>query len=340
MNNRDDLNSDDAEIAAILRETGMRAEPPEGMVRDVQAAVHAEWQAVVKTRQRRRTFMWAAAASVCAVVLGATISLKVVEEQGRPVATIQRAEGEMFRASDSEHWSRIGEGQRIGIGDVVRSDARAALQFDNGLSVRIDRGTSFSIAARDRFALNAGAVYVDAKPGEPTEDFIVATHAGIIRHLGTQYQARMRVDGIEVSVREGRVIVEGEGTSSVATAGERLDISTRGSVRREPILPSDETWRWASEIAPPFSIENASLVAFLEWAARETGRPLVYESAQVQATATSVTLRGSVDGLAPEVALSAVLATTPLRRDETKDDVIEIGFASPIDSASTRRLTP
>ncbi|AMN48037.1 hypothetical protein ACG33_13205 [Steroidobacter denitrificans] len=340
MSNRDDLNSDDAEIAAILRETGMRAEPPEGMVREVQAAVHAEWQAVVKTRQRRRTFMWAAAASVCAVILGATISFKVTEERGRPVATIQRVEGGMFRASNGEGWLRIGEGQRIGIGDIVRSDGRAALQFDNGLSVRIDRNTSFSIAARDRFALNAGAVYVDAKPGEPAKDFIVATHAGIIRHLGTQYQVRMRVDGIEVSVREGRVIVEGEIASVVATAGERLDISTQGSVQRELIPPSDEAWRWASEVAPPFSLDSVSLAAFLEWAARETGRSLVYESPRVQATATSVILRGSVDGLAPEIALSAVLATTPLRRVETKADVIEVGFASPIDSAADTRLTP
>jgi ferric-dicitrate binding protein FerR (iron transport regulator) len=340
MSNRDDVNSDDAEIAAILRETGTRAEPPQDMMREVQAAVHAQWQAVVKTRQRRRTFMWAAAASVCAVALGATISLKVLDEHGRPMATIQRAEGEIFVAPDGEHWSRVGEGQRIAIGDFVRSDARAALQLDNGLAVRIDRVTLFNIVERDRLALKAGAVYVDAKSGVPAEDFIVATHAGDVRHLGTQYQVRMRVDGIEVSVREGRVIVESEAASTIATAGERLDISRRGSVRREPIAPSDETWRWASEIAPPFSIENASLAAFLEWVARETGRPLVYESPHVQATATSVTLRGSVDGLAPEVALSAVLATTPLRRDETKAEAIKIGFAAPIDSASSARPTP
>src|SRR5688572_20541335 len=105
MSNRDDLNPSDAEIATLLRETGARAEPPEDMMREVQAAVHAEWQATVKTRQRRRTIVWAAAASVCAIALGTTISLNVLNEQGQPLATIQRAEGEIFLASDGEHWS-------------------------------------------------------------------------------------------------------------------------------------------------------------------------------------------------------------------------------------------
>ena len=340
MSDRDELNLSDADLEELLRKAGTRVEPPADMMRDVQSAVHAEWRQVVAARQQRRTFVWATAASVCALAIGATIGLRMMNEQGRPVATLQRAEGEILVAADGSHWSRINAGQHIAVGDYVRSDARAALQLDNGLALRIDRGTAFKIDSSERLALSAGAVYVDAQPKSAVDTFIVATHAGAVRHLGTQYQVRMRVDGIDVSVREGRVVVENETSSTVATAGERLEISKQGSVQRGTILPTDAQWQWASEVAPPFVIENASLSTFLNWIARETGRALVYESPRAQTAAANVKLHGSIDGLAPDVALAAVLATTPLRRDQTKAAVIEIVFAAPIDSGSSSRPTP
>jgi ferric-dicitrate binding protein FerR (iron transport regulator) len=332
MTDRNSMNSDDEEIAELLRNAGTRAEPPADMMREVQAAVHAEWQQVVTTRQRRRTFVWATAASICALAVGATVSVQLMNQDGQPLATLQRAEGDIFLAqvgnhSDGSHWMRVTSGQRIAVGDSLRSDARAALQLDNGLALRMDRGTAIRVVASDRLALNVGAVYVDSKPGSGSETLVIDTHAGAVRHLGTQYQVRTRVDGIDVSVREGRVMIENDANSTIATAGERLEISTQGAVRRGAIAPTDEQWRWASEVAPPFAIENESLAAFLDWIARETGRALVYESPRVQSAAANVKLHGSIDGLAPDVALSAVLATTPLRRDEAKHEVIEIVFA-------------
>ena len=135
-------------------------------------------------------------------------------------------------------------------------------------------------------------------------------------------------------MREGRVIVEGESGGHIANAGDQLNVSLDGSVQQLSISPSDDGWSWASGIAPSFTIENASLSEFLKWVARETGRPLIYESPRAQASATSVVLRGSVEGLEPEVALTAVLATTPLRRDLAKRDVLQIGFAAPNDTPS------
>jgi ferric-dicitrate binding protein FerR (iron transport regulator) len=335
-----EFTSDDAEIAELLREVGSRAEPSQELMNDVQAAVHAEWRQVVALRQRRRTFVWAAAASVCAVAVGAAVSVQLMDHQGQPIATLQRADGEVFVAADGTHWSRLSDGQRIAVGDYIRSDAPAALQLDTGPALRVDRGTAFQVVDDDRLALNVGALYVDATPTNSPDALIIETHAGAVRHLGTQYQVRTRVDGIDVSVREGRVMVESERGNSIATAGEHLEISTQGSVRRGQITATDAAWRWASEVAPPFAIENESLAAFLAWIARETGRSLVYASAQVQSTAANVVLHGSIEGLAPDVALTAVLATTPFRRDEANAEVIEIRFANAIDSKPSTRPTP
>jgi len=340
MNGRNEADADDAEIAELLQKVGTRIEPSAQMMEQVQAAVHAEWREVVVARQRRRTFVWAVAASVCALAVGAAIVVRVADQQGESIATLQRSDGEIFLASDGAHWARMSAGQRIAVGDSIRSDARAALQLDSGLAVRLDRGTAFKVTADDRLVLNVGALYVDAAPGVTSDSLAIETHAGVVRHLGTQYQVRTRIDGIDVSVREGRVMIENSKSSNIATAGERLEISMQGSVQRGRISPADEEWRWASEAAPTFAIENTSLAVFLHWIARETGRTLVYASPRAESIAGSEILHGSIDGLAPDVALAAVLATTPLRRDETNPEVIEISFATPIDSSSQARPTP
>lgn len=327
MSEQNESLSEDAEIAELLRQAGARVEPPADMMREVQAAVHAQWRQVVQARQRRRrTFAWAAAAAVGALAVGITITLQRSDIQRQPVATLQRADGEIFVAADGTHWNLLHDGQRIAVGDSVRSEARAALRLDNGVGLRVDRGTALQVRAADRLALNVGAVYVDSPPGRGAGTLVIETHSGSVRHIGTQYLVRTRPDGIDVSVREGRVLIEQATNSSTAAAGERLALSKQGVVQRSAIAASDAQWLWASEIAPPFVIENQPLSTFLAWVARETGRTLVYESTLAQTTAAGVILHGSIEGLAPDVALATVLMTTSLRRKTSDSATIEIGL--------------
>jgi hypothetical protein len=55
---------------------------------------------------------------------------------------------------------------------------------------------------------------------------------------------------------------------------------------------------------------------------------LVYESDRAKSAAATEILHGSIEGLAPDAALSAVLVGTSLRRRDTRPEVIEIGFAA------------
>ena len=66
------------------------------------------------------------------------------------------------------------------------------------------------------------------------------------------------------------------------------------------------------DVSPTFSIDRQPLSQFLDWVARKTGRRIEYSSPQTRDRAEHLILRGSVGTLAPEDALSAVLATTPL----------------------------
>lgn len=323
---------EDEEIAELLKEAGPRAEPSPEVAREIEAIVRAEWQHVVGVRKRKHGFVWAAAAAFFAVAIAVTIGLQVMrtpsDRLGPSIAVLERSGGDVFVAADGRHWSRLGEGDQIAVGHAIRSDARAALMLENGLALRIDRGSVLHVAALDRIVLNVGAVYIDSPSGGAPRALIVDTHVGAVSHLGTQYQVRSTAEGIDIGVREGSVVIENAAGRSIAKAGERLQIATHGTVQRTNLSPTDAQWDWASEVAPTFEIENQSLAAFLIWVARETGRALVYESPQAQAAAAEVVLHGSIEGLMPDAALVAVLATTPLRRNSANSEAIEIVFAS------------
>jgi ferric-dicitrate binding protein FerR (iron transport regulator) len=327
MSEQKQIPPEDAEIAELLRHAGARAEPPADMMREVQAAVHAEWREVVQARQRRRRALaWAAAAAVGVLAVGVTVTLQRSDIQQQRIATLQGADGKIFVAADGTHWNLLHDGQHIAVGDSIRSEARAAFRLDDGVALRVDRGTGFQVKADDRLALNVGAVYVDSPPGRSTNPLVIETHSGSVRHIGTQYLVRTRPEGIDVSVREGRVLIEHATDSSTAAAGERLTLSRQGVVQRSTISASDSQWLWASEIAPPFVIENQPLSTFLAWVARETGRTIVYESTLAEKTAAGVILHGSIEGLAPDAALATVLMTTSLQRKTSDSSTIEIGL--------------
>lgn len=330
MSERNEPSSEDAEIAELLRRTGARDEPPEDVMHEVQAAVHAEWRQVVQARQRRRhTLAWAVAAAVGALAVGVTFTLQRSDVQQVPMATLQHADGDIFAGSSVGQWHPLHPGQSIAVGDSLRSEARAALRLNNGVAVRMDRGTVLRVMATDRMALNAGALYVDSPTATGSSNaLVIETHTGSVRHVGTQYMVRTHADGIDVSVREGRVLIEHTADSSTAAAGERVALSRQGGVQRSSIAATDSQWRWASEIAPPMAIENQPLSLFLAWVARETGRTLVYESPRVESTAAGVVLHGSIEGLAPDVALRTVLSTTSLQLENSDPATIRIGLGA------------
>ncbi len=155
--------------------------------------------------------------------------------------------------------------------------------------------------------------------------FVLDTPAGDVRHLGTQYEARLDDGGLRVGIREGRVEVSGRRASVVGSAGEVLALRD-GQVTRSALAPNASAWNWVTDVTPPFSIDGRTVEEFLTWAGRETGRRVVYASPEVERLARSVTLNGTVDGLPPQQAVAAVLATTSLETTVV-DGSIEVGHA-------------
>jgi hypothetical protein len=240
----------------------------------------------------------------------------LVQTEPQVVASLARAVGGVEENAGDGRWTPLGTAGAIDAGTQLRtaSGARAALRMANGVELRLDARTLVAFEDATHATLKSGAVYVDsgAPGGAAGPDFVLDTPAGSVRHLGTQYQARYSNAELQVDVREGRVAVERESGNVVADAGERITF-TGTEVTRSPLAPNGADWAWVADVTPPFSIEGRSVEDFLVWAARETGRTIVYTSGEAAQQSRSVTLRGTVEGLTPDQAVQAVLSTTSLQ---------------------------
>jgi hypothetical protein len=307
----------DQDLGALLRAVGPRVQPTAEMTRQVRAAVEAEWRNTVAARQPRRRFTpWLAAASVAALAVGAWLVAPQVMQGSASIASVARVTGGVeYRVDQDGAWQPLQVASTLRPGAEIRTaaDGRVALHLADGLDLRLDAATTLAMDDRETAQLAAGRVYVDAgAAGAASRDFTIATALGDVRHLGTQYMAGLdRGGGLTVAVREGSVAVAGGREPLIARAGESITLGHDGRIARGIVAGQDEQWAWAQAIVPEFSIEGRSLDEFLGWAARETGRQLVYSSATAAREAERIELKGSVSGLPPEAAVAAVLTTTP-----------------------------
>lgn len=304
-------------LADLLRQAGPLPRPDELVARRVRAAVEAEWRSVVRERQRavaRPTPWLAIAASVAVAAVGAWLALPFLDRPLEPVATLSRVNGPV-ESGHGTRWEPVVVRQRLRPGQelVTGPGGRAAVDLDNGTSLRLDTDTRIALAAADRVVVERGAVYLDAGPGaDPTASLTVESRYGVARHLGTQYELRLLDDSMRISVREGRVAVQGAGGTAEVVAGQALALDAAGNVQRTSVATTGPAWAWTQDVTPPFAIEQRPLPEFLAWVGRETGRRVVFATPEAKSAAGGVMLRGSVAGLSPATALDAVMATTPL----------------------------
>ncbi len=309
------------DVRQVLRNAGRRSEPPAEVSRSVRAAVEAQWREVLAHRsaQRlRRQIGWAAAAGVALAALGLWTVLPALHATGERMAEVSVVVGSVqAKAGWLGHWQAVGAHQVLTVGEelTTASNGRVALALADDLSVRLDHDTLVRLVDDRHLAIDRGAVYVDAGSHTPAGAALqIRTPAGVIHHVGTQYETRLAGTDVRIAVREGKVELDTSGGATQrARAGEELTIDSAGSVERSAVSPYGARWQWVSATAPTFNIDGRPVVDFLTWVARELGCDVVYADAQTQEQASKVLLSGSIAGLRPDEALAAVLPTTPLR---------------------------
>ncbi len=177
-----------------------------------------------------------------------------------------------------------------------------ALAWGNGGSLRMDASTRIRFIESTSVFLDSGRVYFDSSPsglmggisGGGASEFVVATDYGEVTHIGTQFMTRVTDDDLVVSVREGKVEVEGLYQDYVASSGEQVTMSGRSQPAVLSISRSGEAWDWVSRTSPVTDVDGKSLHEFLLWACRETGLEFHYEGDAEQIARHEAFLKGAI----------------------------------------------
>jgi ferric-dicitrate binding protein FerR (iron transport regulator) len=282
---------------------------------------------VAARSQRRRFAGFAVAASIAVAAFAVWTGRSLIAPT--PAVTVANLAHVTGKVEIAGAWGRkhpaadhrpLLSGERL----ITGPNGRAALAMANGISVRVDHDTQIEFADIHRASMKSGGVYVDS-PGAPTahQRLRIETPVGVVEHFGTQYEARFESPSLRVRVREGRVaLTPHQGILQSGAAGEQLTVGANGEIDRMKIDTHGEEWAWVTHLAPTMEIDGRQLSEFLQWAGRELGQPVVFDSPESKAEAAKVVLSGSVSGLEPRDALVAVLSTTRLRDTESGDHIV------------------
>jgi len=305
----------DETIGALLRLAGHRTPMPEDRACRVKAAVHAAWERKARARRRRVALLWTGALATAVSLSFLLLRLSTQQEVARPpesVARLERFTGVIRRiGQDRREVTSVSLGETVTAGATLETagQGRAALRLASGGSLRLDVNTRLRLVSAVEVFLERGTAYLDSHrdPGRPAS-VAVSTIEGVVREVGTQFEVQVASGGVRVRVREGQIALERRDGLHEAGLGEELTVQ-QNQVSRGRVPPHGPHWDWVQRIAPGFELEGGSLAGFLDWVSRETGRPIRFDDDRLAHDSTAVTLHGSIEGLSPEEALSAVLPT-------------------------------
>lgn len=299
-------------VEAVLSQARPRPVPPAADEQAIRDAVQAEWKSVVETRSAGKRWMrFAIAASVVVLASAMIVTLRPGPLPGAEVARIEKSAGTIYRLGDSSELIEVADVESIHAGQIIVTGADAALGLDwaSGGSLRVDADTRIEFVDDTTVFLHEGRVYFDSISGDA--EFLIDTEYGTVTHLGTQYMAAARRDGLIVSIREGRVRVDGRYHDQTVGHGKQVEI--RGSGRPVLVdLPSHgPAWAWVEAMSPGIDLTNRSAYEFLLWVGRETGYEISYASTGAEELATTTRLIGMVEA-DPRTELRLRMLTTDL----------------------------
>lgn len=314
----------DEDPLGLSLERGLQREPltDEALGR-IRASVETEFELIARRARRRRTVRWAAlAAALAMLVVGGALRLRPVPQTPLLAGTIDRIDGGPLSVRSGVFQSHVASaGESVHTGERWVAIGSVVISLAAGGTLRMAPGTSVEANRPNQMALHAGRAYFDFAPGSAA--FVLDTPVGSVEHLGTQFEAALVDSNVRVRVREGTVRIFGTSSTVTADKGTELSIPPSGVIVRRPIPTYGPEWAWVDALAPDYDIENKSLIDFLSWVGRETGRRVDFSDEHVRAVARVTLLHGSVQGLKPLDALDRVLSTTSLRF-ELQGDAIRV----------------
>ena len=335
--NTGDFDRDEEAMARLLRLAGPRAEIPENAESRVYAKVLSEWQASTQTPDDARVYdrvhrSWKSQAlrsrmlrwglPLAAAASAALIAILVTQPEPIPVIGVGTVAKVIAPVAGD---SALLLGDEIYPGMTIETKQGQGYSFllARNESLRLGESSVLRVESGDQFTLLRGRVYAD------TGEFVyrdgglrIDTTFGAVTDIGTQFAVSLQDSYLDVAVREGHVDVRQDTHKFIAMSGERLMLQAQGDVEVSLLPMTDQFWDWTTDLAPTFDIEGKSLLEFLKWAARESGRILFFQDSDLRMEAMRTDLHGSIENFAPLEAVASVLATTAFSYHVEPDRIV------------------
>ena len=302
MNNDRNGPPDDDAIARLLKGAGGRDQPDAAIAAQVRTAAELAARAGVSAptpsqlhsvRRRRRT---AAAFSVW-------LAMPLLDREGPVVATPVQASARSSIGTVRADWApwlggcRRVRNRRYAPRGPARG-IRAALRSRSGSTGR--RASFFDERDVARVS-REGAAYVDSGITRcVTSRFALRTSAGTVRHVGTQYEARVAdANRLRVAIREGSVHRHTWQRCPASPASRSADETTLHPERLR------RTTRRTGRGGAAFCHRGTDAGRVSTLGVRETGRDPRYASDDAEREAARTCRRGSIEGLSPDISIAA-----------------------------------
>jgi len=305
-------------VARLLNLAGLRPLIAADIEARVYDHVHQEWR---NSLPASRTGKWAMPLALAAgILIAVTFVTRLVLPDAPLVGTVARVNGG-FDGSAASFVS----GDAVRVGDNLRTGDRQLLSvaLSDGTSLRLAANSSLQLDERRSYTLLTGKVYADSGQTVYQDSGLeIRTGLGVITDIGTQFLVSFEGAALSVAVREGRVDVAADQDTYTALAGDRLMMQAGGGVTKGQIGATDSAWDWTLKLAPEFDIENRSLLDFLTWVSRETGKELIFVNDELRKAAMATVLSGSISDLTPVEAATTVLTTTSFAYEIRETSII------------------
>ena len=311
-------------ISRILTEALHTGPPDPQVLQRLHNTASREWVLAINRRRSHaaRPWLWSAAAALASlIVAGVWLAWRPATPQKFGIiARAAAGEGEITESLLRHRTLKTGT--TLNVGDKLTTHGPVLITLVAGGTLRIAPDTVLQLPTPTGAELQRGQIYLDLPPTTHfSTPFRVSTQAGTIEHVGTEFEVLSHDRTVRIRVREGRVRLHNPSRDTLINAGTQLIANPDGSLTESSISPYGDDWLWVAALAPDYDIEGQPLLNFLQWAARELGRPLKFADAHAREVAERTILHGSVKGREPLEALRSVLSTTSLAYEIRGDTI-------------------
>ena len=311
--------TDEQDIARLLRAAGPRKELPEKLKQSWENQFRNEIQPIIQRKKHRVRIALGACATVAVLVITALL-FPTGTTPPRLAIQVVNTVGSSQVQLDEQRPTQLSKGQMLSVGSsiTIGPGAYAAIDY-GGYDLRLNSNTTVRLL-HDGLALTAGELYVSNETQtNQVHSMTVHTDLGTISDIGTQFTVTKDNNGLRANVRRGVILFETETgkyrAEATAENSAQITLDKHAKVAIQTVAHDGQEWDWIYHSGPAFTLEGHSVYEFLLWSTREAGLDVDYTTESAEIVARTTILHGETGDLNPRQAIPVVLATTRLQSE-------------------------